>query len=106
MTGHDREPPGGIGQTMIGDAAAKERLTRSIVDEADRVDEGKRFLESRLEYLQERATSAIERGEFAEAARAYDKIARVWRACAFAGQAEHFEARVRELRRRARKGKR
>lgn len=99
----DRTPLGGIGQTIVGDAAARGRLSDSILDVADQIDAEKKIIEQRLELVFAGAARALAQGDVKTAAKMYDKIADVWRTLGFAGNADYWTERARELRNRARK---
>src|ERR1044071_5180233 len=102
MMPQEREPAGGVGQTIIGDTAARERVTGTILHLADRADRYEAAIQERIEPVLMTAQFMLDSGDRATAARLFEWIAAQFRGRSFGAKAEDYERQARECLRRTR----
>jgi hypothetical protein len=105
MTSQERDAPGGVGQTIIGDTKARERLTTSILELADRADAEKAEVQARAEPVIVAARLVLGDGDRRTAAALLDWVAAQFRGRSFIAVAEDYERQAKECRRRRTTGK-
>lgn len=101
----ERQPLGGVGQTVIGNQAGRARAADQFVALADAEDARKIALYARVAPVVASAELLQKSDARLLAASLFDWLATQFRIGCFNASADHYESRARECRRRRRTGK-
>ncbi len=100
-----RLPIGGIGQTIIGDTAAREQLSETFLELADQADARKEAIDELVAPVSTAAALLLGDGDRRTAATLFDWIERQYRKASIAYVADYYARRAKDCRARRRTGK-
>lgn len=99
------EPLGGVGQTMVGDSAARERASTLFVELGDKLEAERRAVSERVDPAIKTAYLIACDGDAKTASTIYAWISEQFRKAGFHGAADLYARQAKECRRKRRTGK-